>query len=119
MSFQETETGRPQLTDVLAHNVTKRLNDKDKIRTLFLSLKMNSATINSAFTNHKGDIRESAHELMAEWRDSIETKEEAYATLWKALTNHKVNLCNIAHEVLGEHPTGRKNNMSFLCKCSC
>ena len=111
LSFQKTGTGRPQLTDVLAHNVAKRLNDKDKIRKLFLFLDIDLHTINTAFTDKKDDIKESAHELMAEWRDSMETKEEAYTTLWKALTNHEVNLCNIVHEVLEEHPTAKKKKV--------
>ena len=114
----------PQLDDILAYNVCEKLNDKDKITKLFLSLKMNLHTIDTAFTNDKNDITAIARKLMTDWRNSMETKEKAYTTLWYALTSKYNNLCNIAHEVLGEHPTGKMNvqpveNEDYLLRGKC
>ena len=84
--------------------ISARLTDKFDIRMLGFHLGIATHTVETIFKNQNGNLRETAYEMLLEWRKSQKDGVEAYNKLYRALTHKDVKLFAIANEILKDKP---------------
>ena len=88
------------LTDDDVLRICARVGNRGNLRELAGKLGLKSHEVNTAFTNHPGQIQEAANEVLNKWMQSQENLKKAFKDMYKALS--KAELGRVANDVLGE-----------------
>ena len=82
------------LTDENILNLSKRLNDKHKIRQFGLKLGLSADEIDNQLDKHSQDTSEGVYRMLRSWMCRIKDRQEAHSKLQEALNEAGLNLYN-------------------------